>query len=128
MFTYVVENSSRKPSSSSFCTTVYENQPFFAPGRVCVHLQRFWNGGSTMLYGWRLRLYVAILATRDLLRAMHVGYVFATGDTYFPTGTGRCSDYTSNTLGATGYSQVFLYMFFLLDLKGGEEGECGRLD
>jgi hypothetical protein len=48
MFTYVVKNSSRKPSSSSFCTTVYKNQPFFAPGKVFVHLQQFWNRGSTL--------------------------------------------------------------------------------
>jgi hypothetical protein len=79
-----------------------------------------------MLYGWRLRLtfgYVAILATCDLLRAMHFGYVFATGDVYFPTGTdGCCRDYTSNTRRATGYSQVFLYMFFLLDFKRGGRG------
>jgi hypothetical protein len=82
---------------------------------------------GTMLYGWRLRLsfgYVAILVTRDLLRAMH----FGTGNAYFPTGTdGHCSDYTSDMRGATGYSQVFLYMFFLLDFKRGEEGECGQL-
>jgi hypothetical protein len=67
--------------------------------------------------------YVAILGTPDLLRAMHFGYVFDIGNAYFPTGTdGCCSDHTSDTRGATGYSQVFLYMFFLLDIQRGGRG------